>query len=63
MTLDLAFLILLAAVLRVGWKALIKISGDRDAVMAGFTLAGSILSMFTLPFVENPDPASWPSPS
>jgi drug/metabolite transporter (DMT)-like permease len=60
MTYDLTLLILLAAALHAGWNALIKISGDRVAVMAVVTLAGSILSIFALPFVDSPDPASWP---
>lgn len=60
MTYDVALLILLAAALHAGWNALIKISGDRIAVMAVVTLAGSILSIFALPFVDSPDPASWP---
>lgn len=60
MTYDVTLLILLAAALHAGWNALIKISGDRIAVMAVVTLAGSILSVFALPFVDSPDPASWP---
>lgn len=60
MTYDITLLILLAAALHAGWNALIKISGDRIAVMAVVTLAGSILSIFALPFVDSPDPASWP---
>jgi len=60
MEIELVALILLAAALHAGWNALIKISGDRVAVMAFVTLTGSILSMFALPFVEAPDPASWP---
>ncbi|WP_306262826.1 EamA family transporter [Pararhizobium sp. IMCC21322] len=60
MTYDVTLLILLAAVLHAGWNALIKISGDRIAVMAVVTMAGSILSAFALPFVNSPDPASWP---
>ncbi|WP_120633559.1 EamA family transporter [Ruegeria sp. EL01] len=60
MTYDVTLLILLAAALHAGWNALIKISGDRIAVMAVVTLAGSILSLFALPFVDSPDPASWP---
>ncbi|MCF6322270.1 MAG: EamA family transporter [Rhizobiaceae bacterium] len=60
MEIELVVLILLAAALHAGWNALIKISGDRVAVMAFVTLTGSILSMFALPFVEAPDPASWP---
>lgn len=60
MTYDVTMLILLAAALHAGWNALIKISGDRIAVMAVVTMAGSILSVFALPFVDSPDPASWP---
>ncbi len=39
---------------------MIKISGDRVAVMAVVTLAGSLFSLPFLAFVETPDPASWP---
>ncbi|QJF51565.1 EamA family transporter [Roseobacter ponti] len=60
MNYDVTLLILLAAALHAGWNALIKISGDRIAVMAVVTLAGSILSLFALPFVDSPDTASWP---
>lgn len=59
MTYEVTLLILLAAALHAGWNALIKISGDRIAVMAVVTLAGSIISIFRLPFVDSPDPASW----
>lgn len=57
---EVTLLILLAAAMHAGWNALIKISGDRIAVMAVVTLAGSMLSLLALPFIENPDPASWP---
>ncbi|NSX56732.1 EamA family transporter [Parasulfitobacter algicola] len=60
MTYDVTLLILLAAALHAGWNALIKVNGDRVAVMAVVTLAGSILSLFALPFIDSPDPASWP---
>ena len=60
MALEITLLILLAAALHAGWNALVKISGDKIAVMAVVTLAGSILSLFALPFVESPHPDSWP---
>jgi multidrug transporter EmrE-like cation transporter len=60
MSLELSIIVLLAAALHAGWNLLIKISGDRVAVMAVVTLAGSILSLCALPFVPAPDPASWP---
>lgn len=59
MSLEITALVLLAAALHAGWNALIKISGDRIAVMAFVTLAGSFLSLLALPFVDSPDPASW----
>jgi drug/metabolite transporter (DMT)-like permease len=60
MSLELSIIVLVAAALHAGWNLLIKISGDRVAVMAVVTLAGSILSLCALPFVPAPDPASWP---
>lgn len=60
MSLEIAAVVLLAAVLNAGWNALIKIRGDRLIVMAVFTLAGSIISFPFLFFVESPAPAAWP---
>lgn len=57
---EITAMILVAAALHAGWNALIKISGDRVAVMAFVTLAGSLLSILLLPFVDAPDRASWP---
>ena len=60
MSIEIAALVLLAAALHAGWNTLIKISGDRVAVMAFVTLAGSLLSLPFVFFVDAPDPASWP---
>jgi len=60
MSIEVTLIVLLAAALHAGWNALIKISGDRVSVMAFVTFAGSLISMVFLPFVEGPDPASWP---
>lgn len=60
MSVEISVFVILAAALHAGWNALIKISGDRVAVMAFVTLAGSILSICALPYVSPPDPASWP---
>ncbi len=60
MSIEITAIVLLAAALHAGWNALIKISGDRVAVMAFVTLAGSLISLPFLLFVESPDPASWP---
>lgn len=60
MSVEISALVLVAAALHAGWNALLKISGDRVAVMAVVTFAGSLLSLFALPYVDSPDPASWP---
>lgn len=60
MSIEITLIVLLAAMLNAGWNALIKVSGDRIAVMAVVTLLGALLSSLALPFVELPDPASWP---
>jgi drug/metabolite transporter (DMT)-like permease len=60
MSLEVGALVLLAAAMHAGWNALIKIQGDRLAVMAVVTAAGSVISLAVLPFVDAPDPASWP---
>jgi drug/metabolite transporter (DMT)-like permease len=60
MSVEVAAVVLLAAALHAGWNTLIKISGDRISVMAFVTLAGSLISLPLLPFVDSPAPASWP---
>jgi drug/metabolite transporter (DMT)-like permease len=60
MSIEVTLLVLLAALLNAGWNAVIKISGDRIAVMAMVTMTGSVISTLTLPFVDMPDSASWP---
>jgi len=60
MDIEIVALVLFAAALHAGWNALIKIRGDRIAVMAFVTLSGSFLSLFALPFVDSPAPESWP---
>lgn len=60
MSLEVAAIVLLAAALHAGWNTLIKIGGDRVAVMAVVTLFGSLISLLLAPFVAAPAPASWP---
>lgn len=60
MSLDITLIVLLAAVFNASWNAIVKVSGDRIAVMAVITLFGSLVSAFALPFVPLPDPDSWP---
>jgi drug/metabolite transporter (DMT)-like permease len=60
MSLEVAAIVLLAAALHAGWNTLIKIGGDRVAVMAVVTLFGSLISLPLVPFVAAPALASWP---
>ena len=60
MNIEITLIVLVAAVLHAGWNTLIKISGDRVAVMAFVTLSGCIISLLFLPFVDTPNPESWP---
>lgn len=60
MSIQITLLVLLAAMLNASWNALIKVSGDRVASMAVVTLLGSLISLLALPFVDMPNPASWP---
>lgn len=60
MSLEITMIVLLAAIFNASWNAIVKVSGDRIAVMAVITLLGSLVSALALPFVALPDPASWP---
>ncbi|WP_447043012.1 EamA family transporter [Vreelandella sp. H-I2] len=57
---EITMIVLLAAIFNASWNAIVKVSGDRIAVMAVITLLGSAVSALALPFVALPDPASWP---
>ncbi|WP_447895756.1 EamA family transporter [Vreelandella sp. GE22] len=60
MSLEITIIVLLAAFFNASWNAIVKVSGDRIAVMAVITLLGSLISLLALPFVALPGPASWP---
>lgn len=60
MSVEIAAAVLVAAALHAGWNTLIKVGGDRIAVMALVTLAGSLVSLPFVLFVDSPAPASWP---
>lgn len=60
MSLEITMIVLLAAIFNASWNAIVKVSGDRIAVMAVITLLGSLVSVFALPFLALPHPASWP---
>jgi drug/metabolite transporter (DMT)-like permease len=57
--LEIALLVLVAAVLHAGWNALVKMGQDRVMTMALVTAVGSVASALALPFVAAPAPASW----
>lgn len=58
--LDVAVLVLLAAVLHASWNVLVKIGGDRLLVQTIVVGTGSIACALALPWVEPPAPAAWP---
>ncbi|WP_104203879.1 EamA family transporter [Billgrantia saliphila] len=60
MSVEITLVVLLAAFFNASWNAIVKVGGDRIAVMAVITLFGSLISAFALPFVPLPDAASWP---
>lgn len=60
MSLEVAAVVLLAAVLHAGWNALVKLQDDRLIVLAVITLFGSVFALFLAPFVAFPRPAVWP---
>lgn len=53
-------LVLLAALLHATWNALVKIGGDRKLTTAMVAIMSGVICVPLLPFVEAPDPASWP---
>jgi len=49
-----------AALLHATWNAVVKRSGDRLLLLAAITVICQILGGAFVPFVDAPDPASWP---
>ncbi len=60
MSLDIAAMVLLAAVLHAGWNAVVKAGGDRLLTMATVLGVGSLGAALAAPFVAPPAPESWP---
>lgn len=60
MELSVVALVLLAALFHASWNALVKVNGDRLAVMTLITAGGGLICLPILPFLPLPDPASWP---
>jgi drug/metabolite transporter (DMT)-like permease len=58
--LEIAALVLIAAVLHAGWNALVKAGQDRVLTMALVTAVGSLGAALAVPFVAAAVPASWP---
>jgi hypothetical protein len=54
MTIDLVLLVLCAAALNASWNALVKVSGDRIAVMVIIALAGAVISLTLGPSSSSP---------
>lgn len=60
MDLSVVALVLLAALFHASWNALVKVNGDRLAVMALITAGSGLICLPILPFLPLPAPASWP---
>lgn len=54
------FLVLLAAVLHAGWNALLKVNGDRVAVMALISVSSGLICLPVLALLPPPANAAWP---
>ena len=60
MSLGFTLVVLLAALLHAIWNAIVKNSEDRMLTLTLVIGAGSVMAVFTLPFIEPPAPESWP---
>jgi drug/metabolite transporter (DMT)-like permease len=60
MSLSFAAIVLLAAVLHAIWNAIVKTGKDRMLTLTLVIGAGSVMAAMVLPFIEPPDPKSWP---
>jgi len=52
--------VLFAAVLHASWNAIVKSGGDKLLTTVLVTASASVLAVCTLPWLHQPDPASWP---
>lgn len=57
---EVAALVLLAALLHASWNVLVKVGGDRLLVTTTIIGTGSLACALLIPFVPLPAPASWP---
>jgi drug/metabolite transporter (DMT)-like permease len=58
--LEVALLVLLAAVLHASWNVLVKIGGDRLLVQTTVIGTGSLVCALALPWIDAPAPDVWP---
>lgn len=59
MPLSVFLVVLVAAAMHAGWNAIVKGSADKVLGMVAVAAAGSVLAAVVLPFVRQPEPASW----
>ena len=52
-------LVILSAIAHAVWNALMKSAGDRTLTMVAIRVAGLVLGLAALPFVDWPAPAGW----
>ena len=60
MTVTVFAMVLIAAVLHAVWNALVKVDGDRLAIMAVMMVSQAVISFCVLPFVTFPSVDAWP---
>ena len=60
MSLGFTVIVFLAALLHAVWNAIVKNSEDRMLTLTLVIGAGSVMALFSLPFIEPPAPESWP---
>lgn len=60
MPLSIFLAVLFSALLHAGWNAVVKIGADKLLSTALVTAASALISTLCLPFLPQPDPASWP---
>ncbi|MDJ0958522.1 MAG: DMT family transporter [Arenicellales bacterium] len=60
MTVNVFAMVLFAAVLHAVWNALVKVDGDRLAIMAVMMVSQAVISVCVLPFVTFPSVDAWP---
>ena len=57
---DALILVIAAALVHATWNAVLKVDGDRLALVKTMSCTQFVLSLALMPFVSLPEPAAWP---